>query len=123
MDFTVTVASLTLSIIILVLTFLTFVFTIIIYSNLLKYRQAALGLIFTRLNDSVIVFKLIAVAVLIFAVGRLIDLLNIVPLSLTIDNLATVLYLITDLLLIISFYKLIKITKVNKAEKLLDNKK
>lgn len=120
MDFAGTVASLTLSVIILVLTISTFVFTVILYSNLLKYRQAALGLIFTRLNDSVTVFKLIAVAVLIFAVGRLIDLFNIISFSHTIDNLATVLYLITDLLLIISFYKLVKITKVNKAEKLSD---
>jgi len=118
MDFTITAESLTLSVIILILTISTFVFTVIIYSNLLKYRQAALGLIFTRLNDSVTVFKLIAVAVLIFALGRLIDLFNLISLSHSIDNLATVLYLITDLILIISFYKLFKITKVNKAEKI-----
>lgn len=116
MGLTETIALYTVQIIILVLTISTFVLTLRIYLNLLKYREAALGLIFTKLNESVMAFKLLAFAVLIFALGRLIDLFNLISASHFVDNFATVLYLITDLLLIISFYKLLKIMAVRKEE-------
>lgn len=116
MGLTETIALYTVQIIILVLTISTFVLTLRIYLNLLKYREAALGLIFTKLNESVMAFKILAFAVLIFALGRLIDLFNLISASHSVDNFATVLYLITDLLLIISFYKLLKIMAVRKEE-------
>lgn len=116
MGLTETIALYTVQIIILVLTISTFVLTLRIYLNLLKYREAALGLIFTKLNESVMAFKILAFAVLIFALGRLIDLFNLISASHFVDNFATVLYLITDLLLIISFYKLLKIMAVRKEE-------
>jgi len=116
MDITGIIAYYTPQMIILVLTISTFVLTVKIYLNLLKYREAALGLIFTKLNDGILVFKLIALAVLMFAIGRLIDLFNLISTSHSVDNFATVLYLITDFILIIAFYKLVSITNVNKHD-------
>jgi hypothetical protein len=114
MEITAIIASYTISFIVLFLTFSTLVLTVKLYLNLLKYKEAALGLIFTQLSQSVMAFKLLAVAVLIFAIGRLIDLFNIISASHQVDNVATVLYLITDIILIISFYKLLAITTLNK---------
>jgi hypothetical protein len=114
MEITGIVANYTFSLLILVLTFSTFILTVLIYLNLLKFREAALGLIFTNLNQSIMAFKLLAIAVLIFAIGRLIDLFNLISSSHAVDNVATILYLITDIVLIISFYKLLTITTVNR---------
>jgi len=114
MEITAIIASYTISFIVLFLTFSTLVLTVKLYLNLLKYKEAALGLIFTQLSQSIMAFKLLAVAVLIFAIGRLIDLFNIISASHQVDNVATVLYLITDIILIISFYKLLTITTLNK---------
>jgi hypothetical protein len=115
MSITETVLNFTISLIILVLTFSAFYFPLRIYLNLLKYKEAALGLFFTNLEESILTFKIYAIAVLIFAIGRLLDLFNLIPSSALIDNLATFLYLITDILLIYSFYKLLVITRIDKG--------
>lgn len=116
MDISGIIVTYTPKLIILVFTISTFVLTLRIYLNLLKFKEAALGLIITKLNESVMAFKLFAVAVLIFSIGRLLDLFNLISQSHGIDNFATVLYLITDIVLIISFYKLVSITNVNLME-------
>jgi hypothetical protein len=107
--------NLTIGLIILVLTLLTLYFPIVIYLNLRKYKEASLGLIFSNLESSIIAFKVLGVAVLIFAIGRIVDLLNLISFSSSVDILATLLYLITDILLIYAFYKLLIIIRIRKS--------
>jgi len=109
------VLNLTIALIILILTFFTLYFPVVIYLNLRKYKEASLGLIFTNLEGSIMAFKVLSVAVLIFAIGRIIDIFNLISFSSTLDNLATILYLITDILLIYAFYKLLVIIRIGKS--------
>lgn len=115
MDITDLIVNFTSSLIILILTFIAFYFPLKIYLNLLKNKEAALGLIFTQLDKSITAFKIYAIAVLIFAIGRSLDVFNLISSSSTIDNLVTIIYLITDLLLIYVFYKLSVITRIDKG--------
>jgi hypothetical protein len=115
MDITDLIVNFTSSLIILILTFIAFYFPLKIYLNLLKNKEAALGLIFTKLDKSIMAFKIYAIAVLIFAIGRSVDVFNLIPSSYTIDNLVTIIYLTTDILLIYSFYKLWVITRIDKG--------
>lgn len=115
MEITSAIIGITISLIILILTFSTLYFAVKIYMNLLKFKEAALGLIFTNINGSIRAFKIYAVAVLIFAIGRILDLFNLISSSISLDNLATILYLTTDILLIYAFYKLLVITRIDNA--------
>jgi hypothetical protein len=115
--------NLALGLIILLLTLLTLYFPIVIYLNLRKYKEASLGLIFSNLESSIIAFKFLGLAVLIFAIGRIIDLLNLISFSSSVDILATLLYLVTDILLIYAFYKLLIIIRIrNSMDKELNKK-
>jgi hypothetical protein len=115
MDITVSVLNITIPTIIIILTFSTFYFSLKIYINISKYKEAALGLIFTNLDGSIMAFKIYAVAVLIFAISRSLDFFNLISTSSAIDNLATALYLSTDFLLIYAFYKLLAIIRIDKG--------
>jgi len=97
-----------ISAIIIIITISTIYFPLKIFLNLLKYGEAALGLIFTNLNQSILAFKIFAVAVLIFAISKLMDFFNIIyPFYFeSIDNITTILYLVVNILLIVAFYKL-----------------
>lgn len=101
--------------IVILITISTLYFPLKIFLNLVKYKEAALGLIFTHLNQSIVSFKIFAVAVLIFALSRLIDLFNIIyPLFFEfIDNITTILYLVVNILLIVAFYKLSVVMKID----------
>lgn len=101
-----------ISAIIIILTFSAFLFPLKIFLNLRKYQEAALGLIFNKLDKSILAFKIYAIAILIFAIGRLIDLINITSASSTVDDMVTGLNLITTLLLIYAFYKLLNIMRI-----------
>jgi hypothetical protein len=103
-----------ISVIIIIITFSALYFPLKIFFNLLKYKEAALGLIFTKLAESILAFKIYAIAVLIFAIGRLLDLLNIVSSYSSLDDLVTGLNLITTIMLIYAFYKLFRIMKIDK---------
>lgn len=113
MDLTNSFLNTTSSLILIIITFTTFYFPLRIYLNLLKYKEASLGLIFTNLDSSIMVFKIYAVAVLIFAISRFIDLFNLISNSFSIDNLATLLNIITNILLIFAFYKLLVIIRID----------
>ncbi|HMK54287.1 MAG TPA: hypothetical protein VK444_05840 [Methanobacteriaceae archaeon] len=108
------------SVIILILTFSALYFPLKLFLNLLKYKEAALGLIFTNLDESIFSFKIFAIAVLIFAIGRLLDVFNAIQPSfyVLIDNVTTLLYFTTDVLLIYAFYKLSVIADVGKDKKM-----
>ena len=110
MDITSAVTEFSIALLILILTFSTFYLTLRIYMNLFKFKEAALGLIFTNIEGSISALKVYAIAILIFAIGRILDLINLISSSISIDNLATILYLTTDILLIYAFYKLLLIT-------------
>ena len=103
------------SLILLIITFTTFYFPLRIYLNLLKYKEASLGLIFTNLNSSIMVFKIYTIAVLIFAISRFLDLFNLISNYSSIDNLATLLNIITNVLLIYAFYKLLVIIQIDES--------
>jgi hypothetical protein len=96
----------------IILTFTAFCLPLMIFLNLSKYKEAALGLIFNKLEKSIFTFKIYAIAVLVFSIGRLLDLLNITSASSYVDDLATVLNLITVVLLIYAFYRLLDIMKI-----------
>jgi hypothetical protein len=108
-------ANIASSLFILLLSVMAFYFPVKIYWNLSKYKEAALGLIFTNLDKSITAFKIFAIAVLVFSIGRSVDLFNLIPSSPAIDNVTTILYLLTDLLLIYAFYKLSVITRIDKG--------
>jgi hypothetical protein len=101
-----------LSVIIIIVTIIVFVFSLMIFINLLNYKEAALGMIFNKLDKSIVTFKIYAIAILIFSIGRLLDLLNITSSSSLVDETATFLNLITTLLLIYAFYRLLNIMKI-----------
>lgn len=101
-----------ISAIIIILTFTAFYLPLRIFYNLLKYKEAALGLIFNKLDESITTFKIYAIAGLIFSIGRLLDIINIVSASSTVDDLATVLNLTTVIVLIYAFYRLVGIIKI-----------
>lgn len=104
-----------ISAIIIIITISTIYFPLKIFLNLLKYREAALGLIFTNLNQSILAFKIFAIAVLIFAISKLMDFFNIIyPWYFDlIDTITTLLYLVVNILLIVAFYKLSTAMKVD----------
>lgn len=112
MDLNSSIVELSIGLIILILTFSALYFPIRIYQNLLKYREASLGLIFTKINDSIKAFKIYAVAVLIFAIARLIDVLLYFSFSITVNNITTIMYLTTVVMLIYSFYRLHLIVRI-----------
>ena len=115
MDITNSFLNTTSSLILLIITFTTFYFPLRIYLNLLKYKEASLGLIFTNLDSSIMAFKIYAIAVLIFAISRLLDLFNLISNYSSIDNLATLLNIITNVLLIYAFYKLLVIIQIDES--------
>ena len=105
-----------ISIIIIIMTFAAFILPSILFYNLLKNKEAALSLIFNKIDKSIIVFKMFAVAMLVFSVGRLLDLLNITLESTLVDDTATVLNLLTTVILIFVYYKLLNIIKIKDQE-------
>nr|WP_319372681.1 hypothetical protein [uncultured Methanobacterium sp.] len=96
----------------IIVTFTVFLFSLMIFLNMLKYKEAALSLIFNKLDESILIFKILAISILIFAIGRLLDLLNINSASSLVDDAATLLNLTTIVLLIFAFYKLFNIMKI-----------
>jgi len=98
--------------IIIIVTFTVFLFSLMIFLNMLKYKKAALSLIFNKLDESILIFKILTIGVLIFAIGRLLDLLNINSANSLVDDTATLLNLTTIILLIFAFYKLFNIIKI-----------
>lgn len=97
---------------IIIVTFTVFLLSLMIFLNMLKYKEATLSLIFNKLDESILIFKILAIAALIFAVGRLLDLLNITSASPLVDDAATILNLTTIVVLIFAFYKLFNIMKI-----------
>jgi len=96
----------------IIITFTVFLFSLMIFLNMLKYKEAALSLIFNKLDESILIFKILAIAALIFSFGRLLDLLNITSASPLVDDAATILNLTTTIVLIFAFYKLFNIMKI-----------
>jgi len=96
----------------IIVTFTVFLFSLMILLNMLKYKEAALSLIFNKLDESILIFKILAIGILIFAIGRLLDLLNINSANSLVDDTATLLNLTTIVLLIFAFYKLFNIMKI-----------
>lgn len=91
--------------VVFLLTVLTLHFSLKMYLIISKYNEAALGLIFTNLKESILYFKIYAVAISILAFSRFLDVVNIYQVY-SIADIATAMVLLSDFLLIIVFYKL-----------------
>ena len=105
-----------ISIIIIIVTFAAFLLPSILFYNLLKHKYTALSLIFNKIDESIKAFRIFTLAVLVFSLGRLLDLLNLTSESALVDDIATVLNLLTTVILIFAYYKLLNIIKMKDPE-------
>lgn len=100
-------------VLVLLLTILTLLFSLRIFLNILKFKEAALGMIFTNLDQSIFYFKIYALAISILAISRCLDVVNIYQ-FLVVSDLATAMVIITDVFLVVVFINLSKITNIKK---------
>ncbi|MDO8869593.1 MAG: hypothetical protein Q7V10_02465 [Methanobacteriaceae archaeon] len=103
-----------LSISVVILVLLNFYFVIRLYLNIIRYREAALGLIFTHKDQSIMAFKILGAGIFILAISRFLDVYNYSNSNLIISDVATAMVLLTNVLLIYVFYKLWIITDVGR---------
>ncbi|MDO9044934.1 MAG: hypothetical protein Q7U35_06475 [Methanobacteriaceae archaeon] len=103
-----------LSISVVILVLLNFYFVIRLYLNIIRYKEAALGLIFTHKHQSIMAFKIFGVGIFILAISRFLDVYNYSNINPLISDLATAMVLLTNVLLIYVFYKLWIITDVGR---------
>ncbi len=103
-----------ISVPVVILVVLNFYFVIRLYLNIIRYREAALGLIFTRKDQSIMAFKILGASIFILAISRFLDLNNYLNINPLISDLATAMVLLTNVLLIYVFYKLWVITDVGR---------
>jgi hypothetical protein len=96
----------------LILFALLFIFPLLIYYNLKKYKKASLGLLFSNKAQTKRAFQIFAVAMIIYAVSMLM----LVMLDLTNIYILKTIYIITSVILTLTliyvFYKLYRITKI-----------
>jgi len=106
------------SVIVIIITTAIVIFPVRIYLNLRECKEAALGLIFTNLIPSITAFKIFTLGFLIFALTRLIDILNAFNTTSydLINNITTLLYLVVTIVLTYAFYRLSVITKIKEKE-------
>jgi hypothetical protein len=103
-----------ISVSIVILVLLDFYFVIRLYLNIIRYKEAALGLIFTHKDQSIMAFKIFGVGIFILALSRFLDVYNFSEANYFISNTASFMVLITNALLIYVFYKLWVITDVGR---------
>ncbi|PKL66434.1 MAG: hypothetical protein CVV28_10545 [Methanobacteriales archaeon HGW-Methanobacteriales-1] len=103
-----------LSISVVILVLLDFYFVIRLYLNIIRYKEAALGLIFTHKDQSIMAFKIFGVGIFILAISRFLDVYNYLNSNILISDVATAMVLLTNILLIYVFYKLWIITDVGR---------
>jgi hypothetical protein len=103
-----------LSIFVVILVLLNFYFVIRLYLNIIRYKEAALGLIFTHKDQSIIAFKIFGVGIFILALSRFLDVYNYSEVNSLISDVATFMVMLTNILLIYVFYKLWIITDVSR---------
>jgi hypothetical protein len=103
-----------LSIGVVILVLFNFYFVIRLYLNIIRYKEAALGLIFTHKDQSIITFKIFGVGIFILALSRFFDVYNYSDANSLISDIATFMVLLTNILLIYVFYKLWIITDVSR---------
>lgn len=91
---------------------LLFVFPLMIYLNIRKYRQAALGLLVSKKTEGIKTFKIFAVAMILYAV----NMFTLIMVDITQIGILSMIYIILSIILAIIliyvFYKLYRITKV-----------
>ncbi len=103
-----------ISITVVISVLLNFYFVIRLYLNIIRYKEAALGLIFTRKDQSIMAFKILGAGIFILAISRFLDVNNYLNINPLISDLATAMVLFTNVLLIYVFYKLWVITDVGR---------
>ncbi|BDZ68522.1 hypothetical protein GCM10025860_19700 [Methanobacterium ferruginis] len=96
----------------IVLFALLFIFPLIIYLNLRKYKTAALGRLFSNKTHTIKVFQFFAVSMIIYALNVFINILDdFYPIPILKEGYI-ILSIILTLLLIYVFYKLYRIMKI-----------
>jgi len=96
----------------IVLFALLFIFPLIIYLNLRKYKTAALGRLFSNRAQTLQAFQFFAVAMIVYALNVFINILDdFYPIPI-LNNLYIIISIVLTLLLIYVFYKLYRIMKI-----------
>lgn len=92
---------------------LLFILPLMIYINFRKNKTAALGLLFTNKNKTIMVFQLFSVAMIIYALSMVILLLYDVYNIATMITVYIIISVILALVLIYVFYRLYKIMNLS----------
>ncbi|OPX58981.1 MAG: hypothetical protein A4E25_01408 [Methanobacterium sp. PtaB.Bin024] len=91
---------------------LMFIFPLMIYLNLRKYKTAALGRLFSNKSQTIRVFQFFAVAMIIYSFNVFINILKDFYQISLLNSLYIITSIILSLLLIYVFYKLYRIMKL-----------
>lgn len=91
---------------------LLFIFPLMIYLNIRKYKKAALGLLVSKKTESINTFKIFAGAMILYAVTMFMLILEDLTQIGFLSMLYIILSIILAIVLIYVFYKLYRITKV-----------
>lgn len=91
---------------------LMFIFPLMIYLNLRKYKTAALGRLFSNKSQTIRVFQFFALAMIIYSFNVFINILKDFYQISLLNSLYIITSIILSLLLIYVFYKLYRIMKL-----------
>ena len=91
---------------------LLFIFPLMIYLNILKYKNAALGLLVSNKTQTIRAFQIFAVAMILYAVSMFtLILIDLYPTTL-LKNIYMIISIIMAFTLIYVFYKIYQIMKI-----------
>lgn len=96
----------------LILFGLMFIFPLMIYLNLRKYKTAALGRLFSNKSQTIRIFQVFAVAMIVYSCGVFIDIVNDYYEISILNSLYIGISIILALLLVYVFYKLYRIVQL-----------
>lgn len=91
---------------------LLFLFPLMIYLNLKKFKTAALGRLFSNKSQTLMVFQIFAVAMIIYACNVFINILDDFYDISMLNTLYLIISIVLTFLLIYVFYKLYRIMKL-----------
>lgn len=91
---------------------LLFIFPLLIYLNIRKYKNAAMSLLFSKKPHTIRVFQFFAVAMIIYALNAIIRIINDIYNVPFLSNVYIVTSIILTIFLIYVFYKLYSIMRV-----------
>jgi hypothetical protein len=91
---------------------LLFLFPLLIYINLRRYKTAALSLLFSKKSQTIRAFQFFAVAMIIYAISTVFRIVNDIYAVTYLSWIYLIVSIILTLFLIYVFYKLYRIMKI-----------